>query len=66
MIKMSTFIHAIIDGEEIDNMEHFYNEKTTIKDLCEDKDVGKYMLYLYYPKRYLDNVYNQTVVESAK
>ena len=66
MIKMSTFIHAIINKEEIDNMEHFYNEKTTIKDLCEDKDVGKYMLYLYYPKRYLDNVYNQTVVDSAK
>ena len=47
-------------------MEYFFNKNTTIKDLCLDKDIGKLMLYLYYPKRYLDNVYNQTVVETAK
>ena len=47
-------------------MKKYFDEQTTIKDLCLDEDVGKYMLYLYYPQRYLDSVYNQTVTETAK
>ena len=47
-------------------MGKFYTEQTTIRDLCNDKDVGKYMLYLYYPQRYLSEVMNNTVTETAK
>lgn len=47
-------------------MKYFYDENTTIKDLCNDKDIGLYIPYLYYPKRYLNTVINCTVIESAK
>ena len=47
-------------------MKNYFNEKTTIKDLCQDKDVGKYMIYLYYPKRYLNEVMDQTIAQTAK
>ena len=47
-------------------MKKNFNEKTTIRDLCQDKDVGKYMLYLYYPKRYLNEVMDQTIAQTAK
>lgn len=47
-------------------MEEFFDSSCTIKDLCLDPDVGKYMFYLYYPQRYLSNVYDQTITQSAK
>ena len=47
-------------------MNSYYNQKTTIQDLCKDEDIGKYMLYLYYPKRYLDSVINLPITETAK
>ena len=47
-------------------MSNYFNEKTTIRDLCQDVDVGRYMLYLYYPQRYLNNVIDQTIPETAK
>ena len=47
-------------------MKAYFNKETTIRDLCKDKDVGRYMPYLYYPKRYLDNVIDQTIPETAK
>ena len=47
-------------------MKQYFNEKTTIIDLCNDKDIGKYMPFLYYPKRYLDNVINQTLIQTAR
>lgn len=46
-------------------MKEFFNKKSTIKDLVSDQDVGQYMNFLYYPKRYLDSVFNQTIVETA-
>ena len=47
-------------------MKQYFNEQTTIRDLCNEKDIGKYMLYLYYPQRYLDNVIDQTIPQTAK
>ena len=47
-------------------MDNYYSDKTTIRDLCFDKDIGKYMLYLYYPKRYLNNEMDHTITQTAK
>ena len=47
-------------------MKQYYSKETTIIDLCNDRDIGKYMPYLYYPNRYLNNVRNQTLIETAK
>ena len=46
-------------------MKTYFTEENTIQDLCNDKDIGKYMFYLYYPKRYLNEVYNLKVSQTA-
>lgn len=47
-------------------MKKYFNEKTTIRELVQDKDIDKYMPYLYYPKRYLNEVMDQTITQTAK
>ena len=46
-------------------MKDFYNKETTIKELCEDKIIGKYLSFLYYPSRYLSEVINQSIPQTA-
>ena len=47
-------------------MNSYFNKETTIRDLCNDNDIGKYMTYLYYPNRYLNNEMNNTIIQNAK
>lgn len=47
-------------------MKSFFDKETTIQDLVDDKDIGGYILYLYYPNRYLKSVINQTIPQTAK
>ena len=62
---MNTFKNKLGAKIMLLHMKEYFGENTTIRDLISDERVGKYMPFLYYPKRYLDNVINQTITETA-